>query len=202
MGTYMSAFIEIDYSKKLPSFHNSEQIYSLTEGSFVFGKDYEVFDALAYGRQGCAEDEDRDLTQLPKFEPRGIPVPQSLTVARNFFLLVVDPRELPDCDFWPQHRCIITKEADDLVRLKGCMQSEVTQWFNTGSPDDIIWRVVAEPHFYNASWLWPHEYNEALSYHGLVLDSLPVEYSILKNAMELLEGKHGHQRVRLVIWFS
>lgn len=53
MGTYLSAFIEFDRSDMLPAFSDTSQIESLTEASFSFGKDYEVFDALGDGRNGA-----------------------------------------------------------------------------------------------------------------------------------------------------
>ena len=54
MGTYMDAFIEIDYDEGSPPFSDPVHIYSLTEGSFSFGKDYDVFDALAAGRRSLS----------------------------------------------------------------------------------------------------------------------------------------------------
>jgi hypothetical protein len=50
MGTYMSAYVEVDGSKTSAPFTDPHLVHSLTDGSFNFGKDYEVFDALAGGR--------------------------------------------------------------------------------------------------------------------------------------------------------
>ncbi len=202
MGTYMSAFIETDQGVASSPFSDSERIFTITEGSFVFGKDYEVFDALAGGRKAGMRPEDRDPTREPKFQPRGMPDPRSLVVAQSFFYLVCDPEELPDRHFWPHARCVPRSEAENWVRIKGCVESEVIQTFNTRGAGLLRWHVVPDPVCYNASWLWPHEYEEALQHHGLDLESLPVEYLILRNVMELLERKHGREKVRLVIWFS
>jgi hypothetical protein len=69
MGTYMSAFIEVDHSTTLPPFSDPTQIFSLTEGSFSFGKDYDVFDALARGRDSQLPVEDRDPRRRPLIAP-------------------------------------------------------------------------------------------------------------------------------------
>lgn len=201
MSTCMSAFIEINYGRDSPPFSDSVQIYSLTEGSFVLGKDYEVFDALAWGRDSQMAPEDRDPGRRPLVAPRGMPSPQSLTVAQNYFYLVTPPTDFPDHCFWPAHRCITPVTAAEWVKRHGVAESQVVQSFNCG-PQPRRWRVVAEPGLYNASWLSLPEFDAALSHHRLRLKELPVEYSILYQALSLLGQRHGTDRVRLVVWFS
>jgi hypothetical protein len=201
MGTYMSAFIEVDHSNGLLRFSDPVQIYSLTEGSFSFGKDYEVFDALAWGRDSQMSPEDRDPARRPLIAPRGMPSPQSLVVAESYFYLVAAPPDLPDPHFWPAHRCVAPGTAEEWARQRGVVTSEVVQWFNCG-PRDRTWQVVAEPGLYNASWLLLPEFDVALAHHRLRLEELPAEYSIVRQALALLGQQHGEERVRLVVWFS
>lgn len=201
MGTYMSAFIEVDHSGGSPSFTDPVQIYSLTEGSFSFDKDYAVFDALAGGRDSAMPPEDRDPRRAPLFAPRGIPSPCSLTVAWEYFYLIADASGPPDPHFWPEHRCVSTEVAERWRQEHGCHESRILQWFNCG-PIERMWRVVSEPKLYNASGLRLDEFDAALAHHRLNLAALPVEYQIVRSAMSLLVQKHGPQRVRLVVWFS
>jgi hypothetical protein len=202
MGTYMSAFIEVDHSDVLPPFSDTVQICSLTEGSFLFGKDYEVFDALAWGRDSQMAPEDRDPARRPLIAPRGMPSPRSLAVAQSYFYLVAAPPDLPDRHFWPAHRCVPPGTAEGWVRERGALTSEVRQWFNWRPPRPCTWQVVADPVLYNASWLLLPEFDAALAHHGLRLEGLPVEYSVVRQALSLLGRRHGRERVRLVIWFS
>ena len=111
MGTSMSAYIEVDYGEDSPPFADPVQILSLTEGSFTFGKDYQVFDALAGGRNAAMTPDDRDLKCTPLIAPRGMPSPCSLPVGWDYFRLVADPPTLPDTHFWPEHRCISSAAA-------------------------------------------------------------------------------------------
>ncbi len=201
MGTYMSAFIEIDYGERAPPFSDHMQVYSLTEGSFRFGKDYEVFDALAEGRNSQMRPEDRDPDRAPLITPRGMPSPRSLTVAQDYFFLVADPADPPNEHFWPAHRCVSPAEAEEWLESKGSHESEMIQWFNC-EPGGRVWRVVSEPGLYNATWLRPNEFDAALRYHDLEPEELPVEYTILRHAMSLLGERNGPERVRMVLWFS
>jgi hypothetical protein len=201
MGTYMSAFIEVDHSDGLPPFSDPVRIYSLTEGSFSFGKDYEVFDALAWGRDSQMSPEERDPARRPLIAPRGMPSPQSLVVAQSYFYLVVAPPDLPDQHFWPAHRCVAPGRAEEWARQRGAVRSQVVQWFNC-EPRDRTWQVVAEPGLYNASWLLLPEFDAAVAHHGLRLEELPAEYSIVRQALSLLGQQHGEERIRLVVWFS
>jgi hypothetical protein len=201
MGTYMSAYIEVDHGNQSQPFSDPMQIYSFTEGSFVFGKDYDVFDALAGGREAKLAPEDREGTHVPLFTPRGMPSPCSSAVGWNYFYLVAEEHDLPNEYFWPKWRCIPPAVAAEWLQDKGCHESTFLQWINWG-PGERIWKVVSEPETYNASWLWLHEIEAAVTYHGLEWSRLPVEYSILNSAMSLLLNQHGPNRVRLVIWFS
>jgi hypothetical protein len=59
LGTYLTACIEIDQSDQSPPFSDLWSVHSLTEGSFAFFKDYDVFDALAGGREAVMAPEDQ-----------------------------------------------------------------------------------------------------------------------------------------------
>ena len=199
MATYMYPFTEIDYGDGLPPFSDVQQIFSLTEGSFNV-HDYTLFDALAGGREDSLAPEDRDPARRPKFAPRGIPTPRSLAVSQCFLYLIDDPIDVsgaPDRHFWPADRCVDPDEADEWVK-KGSVRTEVVQWFN----GNRVWPAVSEPIFYNATWLWLSECDEAIKHHGLSLDALPVEYVIIREALRRIEERYGQQRARLVVWFS
>ena len=71
MGTYMSAYVEFDDASSSPPFSDPAQVRSLTAGSFGFGKDYEVFDALAGGRDSAMAIEDRDPSLCATVSPSG-----------------------------------------------------------------------------------------------------------------------------------
>jgi hypothetical protein len=197
----MSAYVEVDYGERSPPFSDPIQVHSLTEGSFALRKDYEVFDALAGGREVVMAPEDRDPSKMPLFAPRGIPSPCSAAVGWDYFRLIADPPNLPDRHFWPEWRCISAKVAAEWLRDKGCHEAEFLQWFNC-EPEGRVWRVVSEPGLYNASWLRLDEFDAALKHHGLNLLGLPVEYRIIRVALSQLVEQHGQERVRLVIWFS
>jgi hypothetical protein len=201
MGTYMSAYIEVDYGEQSPPFSDPEQVYSLTEGSFALDKDYEVFDALAGGRDAAMAPEDRDSSHAPLFAPRGMPSPCSLAVGWDYFRLVCDPPNRPNPHFWPDWRCVSSAVAAKWLRDRRCHEAEFLQWINC-EPGGRLWRVVSEPGLYNASWLRFGEFDAALEHHGLELAALPVEYRIIRAALSQLVEQHGPERVRLVVWFS
>ena len=201
MGTSIEAFIEIDHSDAAEEFSSWHQVHSFTHDTFLLHRDYDVFDALAGGRNAAMAPEDQDPAREPMVPPRGMPSPRSLSVSQSFFYLVsdpIDPAGPPDSYFWPKHRCVDPDEAEKLIQSDGCVRSEVFQWFN----GDRLWPTVSEPGLYNASWLWPREFDESLDHHGLVLARLPVDYRILRTIMGMAEDHHGENRVRLVVWFS
>jgi len=200
MGTYMSAYIEVDLGGRSPPFSDPMQIFSITEGSFAFDKDYEVFDALADGRSSGMTFDDHETHRAPLLPPRGMPSPCSSAVGWGYFRLVADPLNLPDSHFWPESLCISPEVAAEWLRNGGCHEAEFLQWFNC-PPEGRIWRVVSVPKLYNASWLSLDEFDAALEHHGLSLVRLPVEYRIVRAALSLLASDHGNARVRLVIWF-
>jgi hypothetical protein len=197
----MSAYIEVDHGDGSSPFSDPERVYSLTEGSFALGKDYEVFDALAFGREGAMAPEDQDPSRAPLFAPRGMPAPCSLSVGWNYFYLVAEPSDPPNRHFWPERKCVTPTVATEWLRHKNCHEAQFFQWFNCG-PRGRVWRVVSEPELYNASWLRLDEFAAALKHHDLKLAELPVEYRIIRSALSQLVEQHGLQRVRLVVWFS
>ncbi len=131
-----------------------------------------------------------------------MPSPQSLDVAWDYFYLIAESDDLPNRHFWPVDRCVSQQTADKWIREGGVGESKVVQWFNCGERDRIIWKVVAEPGLYNASWLLLSEFDASLTHHNLRLTELPTEYNILYQALSLLGQRHGPERVRLVLWFS
>lgn len=201
MGTYMAAYIEVDHSEGSPPFTDPMQVYSLTQGSFAFRKDYDVFDALAGGRDAAMAPEDREPSCAPLFAPRGLPSPCSLAVGWDYFRLVADPPVLPDRHFWPEWRCVSSAVAAQWLQKEGCHEAKFVQWFNC-EPEGRVWRVVSVPGRYNASWLLLDEFDAALKHHGLDLTMLPVEHRIIRAALSQLAERHGPARVRLVVWFS
>jgi hypothetical protein len=198
----MSAYVEVDYGERWPPFSDPVQVHSLTEGSFAFGKDYEVFDALAGGgRDASMALEDRDPRRAPLIAPRGMPSPCSPAVGWEYFRLVAEPPNLPNHHFWPERRCVSPAVAAEWLGNKGCHEARIFQWFNC-EPEGRVWRVVSAPGLYNASWLRLSEFDAALKQHGLRLAALPVEHRISRAALSVLGDRHGLERARLVAWFS
>jgi hypothetical protein len=194
----MSAHIEVDYGKKKPPFADSEQIFSLTGASFSFDRRYEVFDALAGGREVFYAGEDRDPKRRPLISPRGMPSPCSLAVAQEYFYLIRKRGDVPDKYFWPSARCVTPRVASSWVRHKGSHESEVLQWFN-GSR---TWKVVSDPVNRAASWLRLKEFDNALAHHRVNIKRVPACYEAVRAAMGVMVRRHGESRVRLVLWFS
>jgi hypothetical protein len=201
MGTYLSAYIEVDYSVGSPPFTAPDQVLSLTEGSFSFSKDYEVFDALAGGRDATAAPEDRDPSCAPLIAPRGMPSPCSQSVGWDYFRLVTDPPIVPDRYFWPAWRCVSSAVAAGWLRGGSSHEAEFLQTVNCG-PRPWMWLVVSEKGHFNASWLRLDEFDASLKYHGLDLATLKIEYRIIRSALSQLVEQFGLKRVRLVVWFS
>ena len=194
----MAAFIEVDRGDGQPPFADPVQIHSLVDGPFNLARAYDVFDALAGGRESQMRPEDRDARQLPLIPSRGMPEPCSSSVAQNYFYLVCEPADPPNRHVWPAWRCITPAEASAWVRDKGSHDASFVQWFN-GSR---TWRVVSEPQNCGASWLSLAEVEASLRHHKLAWDSIPVCYRIIRSAMAQLVEERGASRVRLVVWFS
>jgi hypothetical protein len=201
VGTYMSGYLEIDYGDHTPPFSDPVRIHSLTEGSFSFGKDYDVFDALGDGRNGAMRLEDRDPECVPLISPKGMPSPCSLEVGWDYFYLVADQSDLPNPGFWPQTRCVPPAVAESWLREKGSHEAEFFQWYNCPA-EGRRWRVISDPVNYNASWLKLDEFDAALAHHNLNLADIPIEYRVIRTAFSQLVEKYGSDRVRFVIWFS
>jgi hypothetical protein len=202
MGTYMSAYLEVDHGIDLAPFTDPTQIYSLTDGSFSFNKDYEVFDALAHGRSILYPVEDQDPKHRPLFAARGMPMPCGPEVAHDYYRLVAEPPDLPNDYFWPNDRCVSPAQASEWLRTGKCHESEAFQHFNCPPCGPLWWPVVSTPGLHNASWLRLDEFDTSLAHHGLELSALRVEYRVLRAAFSLLVDEYGLSRVRLVLWFS
>ena len=201
MGTHMSAYIEVDHGLQVMPFSDPIQVYSLTEGSFVLDKRYDVFDALAGGRRDVMPQDD-DPSRSPLIARRGMPQPCSLSVGWNYFFVVCDKSHLPDRNFWPESRSVAPDVAAEWLREKGSHETTFVQWFNVGGPGELVWRVVSEPGLHNATWLYLDEFDQSLRHHGLDLTELPIEYRVIRTALSQLANEFGRERVRLVIWFS
>ena len=198
MGTDIHAFVETDPSG---DFDTTSNIHSLTHGSFILQRDYNVFDALAGARDSQIPADDRDPSKHPLVPERGMPTPRSQSVSQAFFYLVDDPISTigsPDKYFWPSERCINPDDAEDWVANHNCIRSEVVQWFN----GNHLWPAVSARGLFCPTWLTPQEFDRSLDHHKISLDSLAVEYRILHSALSLAEDSHGVGCVRLVLWFD
>lgn len=201
MGTYMSAYIEVDYGRQATPFSDPVKVHSITDGSFSFDKSYDVFDALAGGRYAQMAPEDRDSRAAPLIPARGMPSPCSAAVGWDYFRLVAEPPHLPDPHFWADYRVVSSHTAEEWLQHEHCHEAEFFQWFNCKPPGQT-WRVVSAPGLYNASWLTLHDLDASLAHHGLNLETLPVQFRVLRSCLCLLVEEYGMDRVRLVVWFS
>src|SRR5262249_45436146 len=129
MGTDMSAYLEFDYDRRSQPFTDPTQVYSLTNGSFACLRGYEVFDALAGGRDAVMAPEDRDPRHAPLFARRGMPSPCSAAVGWDYYYVVAEAPELPDRYFWPEHRCVTPHLAAEWLRNEGSHEANFVQWF-------------------------------------------------------------------------
>src|SRR5262249_18143150 len=168
MGTYMSAYVEVDYDMRSQPFSDPTQVYSLTNGSFALDKGYHVFDALAGGRNSAMSPEDQEPASIPLIPPRGMPTPCSAAVAQDYYYIVAEATEPPDHYVWPAHRCVLPPVAEGWLTKEGSHEAEFVQWFNCG-PKRRVWRVVSAPGLYNASWLRLDEFDLSLKHHSLEL---------------------------------
>jgi hypothetical protein len=200
MGTYLNAYIEHDSSSESLPFSQWEQIESLTEGSFSFHWAYDVFDSLAFGRSCLYSEEMRADRLQPLYPARGMPTPCNLAVAQDYFSLITDQAKAADPHFWPESGCVSREVADQWVREESSHFAVIHQWFNCPS-GGTQWQMVSKPGNYNASWLLLREFDAALEHYGLHVDSIPIEFRIVRSAMELLTKEYGHDRVRLTLWF-
>ncbi len=194
----MATFIEVDCGQGQPPFSDPVQIRSLVGGAFNLPRAYEVFDALAGGREAQMRPEDRDPRLLPLIPPRGMPEPCSDSAAQSYFYLICEPADRPDRNVWPPWRFVTPAEASDWVRKRGSHEASFLQWVN----GDRTWRVASAPENYSATWLSLEEVDASLSHHGIAWDSIPVEYRIIRSAMAQLVDQYGMSSARLIVWFS
>lgn len=201
MGTYIYPYVEYDTREKGEPFSDSVHITSLTEKSFSTWWEYDVFDALGYGRAQLMSRAYRTDHLRPLFRPLGIPPCVSLAVARDYFELVVPRGKKPDKYFWSNSACVSERVALRRRARERCRFHTVVQSVNTGGAHHISWRALPKSCYYNASWLSPMEYRRALAHHRLSFRKIGPEFSILNSAMSILENARGKDRVRLVFWF-
>ena len=87
MGTDLHAFIELDCSQKESAFTDKEQIYAFNFGELPISRNYDLFNALADGRN-CHLDR-ADIIEHCLYDPRGIPKYHSVAVSNRYFCIVL-----------------------------------------------------------------------------------------------------------------
>src|SRR5215467_1354959 len=123
MGTDIHAFVECADPDDGRAFSGTPEWPAYLLGSFNLLRDYELFDALADGRNSLMRPEDVGKRAL--FPPRGVPPDISLEAAREYYDLVVG-RDLPDPRFWPRHGCVSLEDARP--RLKEGVSLRYSDW--------------------------------------------------------------------------
>lgn len=201
MGTNIQSFIEIDYCQEPISFSVPEQIFSLTEGPFILDREYELFDALAGGRNSFMDTHDRDPSREPLISPRGVPTPCSLTIAQHYYSLIADAKCLPNEHFWPSDRCVPQDVAAEWIKSSSSVQATVHQWFNCNS-NGQTWSVVSNPGLRAASWLTLDEFDKSLELQRILLKDCDATFRVFRSTFAAAVDEFGTNRVRIVVWFK
>jgi len=192
MGTDIHAFVEFDDSDEKPFCRNG--IQSISAGSLVLERNYEIFDALAWGRSSQLELEHR--APPPVVQPRGIPEILSKPAAWTYYSIVATA-DRPDPRFWPPEAVVDLSTADDWER-EGSGRSKIEQTGHYGMSPPQTWDLIARPCWHTATWLTPEEVVRALAR----CEGLPLTYHVLKAILAACVAQVGPHRVRLVLWFD
>jgi len=209
MGTIIHPFIEYDISVEnespfCPAPDGHVEIRAFNTGEFFTFSDYELFDALAFGRSfdmGGRADGKR-----PLYPPRGLPANVTRTVLLRYYHVVADPdyqknRFDPTVYWYGSLPSVSRQEALDWV------SQGWSQWGNNlrespPSRTPISFDLVSNPNWRNPSWLTHNEILKSLNHFQLEVELVPPEFQVILDAMLGLEKHYGTGKTRLVFWFS
>ena len=196
MGTDIHAFVELDSSDREP-FSGTAGIHSVAVGDLWLERDYEIFDALAWGRSWDLAPEHR--SPPPLVAPRGIPRALSLPVTWAYYAIVATDGT-PDGRFWPVDAVVSADEAAAWEK-RGSVRSAVEQTGHFGRTPPQLWALVSKPWWHTASWLRPSELDESLA-RLRYRRRLPFGYKLLQTIVDACVDEFGAERVRVVVWFD
>ncbi len=194
MGTDIHAFLE--HRDNRGSFSGRSDDPAFFFAKFALARDYLLFDALAGVRSRQFSSDDRGFA--PLHEPRGIPDDLSLDVAWEYYDLIIEDG-YPDPRFWPAPGCISMEEAETRPRVD---RHFISQTMFVGTSPPRSWSLVVKRNWFAASWLYLGEVTASLQHHYVSLGNLSWESRVLLASLSNIEEHLGHERARLVFWFS
>jgi hypothetical protein len=207
MGTDIHAFIEYDATPDnlipfRPASNGSMQITPFACGEIRVLRDYDLFDALAYGRSGRVRD-GREDGKRPLIFPRGIPPGVTQAISQRYYHVVEDPEYSTD-RYDPRNRWIGTLPPVAREKALEWVAQGFAQWAPTerNARGELAWDRISNPNWHTASWLNLQEILMALEHFGIDVTRTSFEFQLVLQVMNLLETKYGPGRTRMVFWFD
>lgn len=209
MGTSIHPFIEYDIASDNPApfclaMDGTFDLRAFNTGEFFVFNDYELFDALAFGRSALIP-EGRHNKKRPLFRARGLPANLTREVALRFYHVVLD-ENYDKNRFDPRSHYYGSLSAVSRVQAMEWVQAGKSQWgINIQwklSKQSISFDLVSNPTWHTPSWLTLEEISKSLQHFEFDIRSVPVEFHAIMEAMKALENHYGHGKSRLVFWFD
>ena len=150
-------------------------------GRVNISRDYELFNAIAFGDGG--------ITEGMPYPPRGLPANLSLDSHELFFT---------DADAIKQYLEVSRLEDEEETTVEGYLEG----WDEWAIREYQTVGTLPTPETYSHSWLNLNELKEALAHRNVSIDERPADVRALVAAMEVLAGEYGPENVRLVFCFG
>jgi hypothetical protein len=150
-------------------------------GRLNISRDYDLFNAIAFGDGGITEG-------LP-YPPRGLPANLSLDSLDLFFT---------DSDAIKEYLKVSRFEAEDETTVEGYLEG----WDEWAIREYQTVGTLPTPETYSHGWLNLNELKEALAHRNVSIDARPPDVRALIAAMEVLAREYGPENVRLVFCFG
>ncbi len=207
MGTDIHAFIEYDTTPDndppfRPTTKGLLDVRAFTTGELCIPRDYELFDALAFGRSAQIS-EGRHDGKRPLFRARGLPANLSDAVAQRYYHVVTDP-DYTEKRFDPTDEFLGSLPDVSLEQARQWVEEGLAQWGpNEGDWQDGMSRDrVSNPDWHTTGWLSLKEIYRSLEHFDLDVRITSPEFQIALECMAGLERFFGPGHTRMVFWFD